>query len=208
MNYKSVYKLKHILLTIYLQLCHNVLTVIQYYIIVNRKKTKTSRKDLKNRRMKMSYRDVEKVCGDCSHFNACMQGYQTVAPTCCMFDSLYKARKNPEWHHVSLDTLANIDFDMLDEKRKVYLSFYKKWQETRKNLRRCSCGYRYERCRNVFRRSLTIALDNKKISKELVDYFDRQISMVNVECGIWSSAVEVATGQHESHKYNRPTLRH
>lgn len=31
MNHKSVYKLKHILLTIYLQLCHNMLTVIQYY---------------------------------------------------------------------------------------------------------------------------------------------------------------------------------
>lgn len=24
---------------------------------------------------------VEKVCGDCSHFNACMQGNQTIAPT-------------------------------------------------------------------------------------------------------------------------------
>lgn len=43
MNHKSVYKLKHIMLTIYLQLCHNVLIVIQYY----KRKTKTSRKDLK-----------------------------------------------------------------------------------------------------------------------------------------------------------------
>lgn len=47
MNYKSVYKLKHIMLTIYLQLCHNMLTVIQYYIIIKIKKTKASRKDLK-----------------------------------------------------------------------------------------------------------------------------------------------------------------
>ena len=119
-----------------------------------------------------------------------------------------KARSNPEWHHVNIETFRNIDFDMLDEKRKVYLSFYKKWQETRKNLRRCSCGYNYDRCRTVFRRSLTIALDKKKISKALVVYFDRQISMVNVECGVWSSGVEVATGQHESRKYNRPTLRY
>lgn len=119
-----------------------------------------------------------------------------------------KARSNPEWHHVNLETLRHIDFDMLDEKRKVYLSFTKKWQEVRKNLRKCRCGHSYERCYNVFRRSLTIALDKKKISKELVDYFDRQISMVNVECGVWSSAVEVATGQHESRKYNRATLRY
>lgn len=38
MNYKSVYKLKHIMLTIYLQLCHNMLTVIEYYIIIKIKK--------------------------------------------------------------------------------------------------------------------------------------------------------------------------
>lgn len=30
----------------------------------------------------------------------------------------YDAICNPEWHHVSLATLANIDFDMLDEKHK------------------------------------------------------------------------------------------
>lgn len=119
-----------------------------------------------------------------------------------------KAISNPEWHHVSLKTLTNIDFDMLDEKRKVYLSFYKKWQEARKNLRKCSCGNSYERCYRVFRRSLTIALARKEISKALLEYFDRQISMVNVECGVWSSMVEVAMGQHYSRKYNRGTLRY
>ena len=40
MNYNSVYKLKHIMLTIYLQLCHNVLIVIQYYITIEEKKNK------------------------------------------------------------------------------------------------------------------------------------------------------------------------
>lgn len=97
---------------------------------------------------------------------------------------------------------------MLDEKRKFYLYLYKKWQEVRKNLRKCSCGHSYERCYNAFRRLLTIALHKKKISKELVKYFDSQASMVNVECGVWSSAVEVATGYHDSRKYNRPTLRY
>lgn len=38
MNHKSVYKLKHIMLTIYLQLCHNVLTIVEYYIIIKIKK--------------------------------------------------------------------------------------------------------------------------------------------------------------------------
>ena len=138
----------------------------------------------------------------------CIKAHKNFIHHCEQVHKQMKARSNPEWHHVNLETLRNIDFDMLDEKRKVYLSFYKKWQETRKNLRRCSCVYSYDRCRNVFRRLLTFALDKKKISKALVVYFDRQISMVNVECGVWSSAVEVATGQHESRKYNRPTLRY
>ena len=43
---------------------------------------------------------------------------------------------------------------------------------------------------------------------EVNQYFDRQVSMVNVECGVWSSMVEVAMGQHDSRKYNRATLRY
>lgn len=149
-------------------------------------------------------------CRVCTHFCTRCDTDNYIMEYCCRKnkENEKKAIKNPEWHHVSLVTLANIDFDMLDEKRKVYLSFYKKWQEARKNLRKCSCGNSYERCCRVFRRSLTIALEEDRISKTLVEYFDRQISMVNVECGVWSSMVEVATGQHDSRKYNRATLRY
>ena len=140
--------------------------------------------------------------------DACIKAHKNFIHDCEQVHKQMKARSNPEWHHVNLETFRNIDIDMLDEKRKVYLSFYKKWQEVRKNLKKCSCGYSYERRYISFRRLLTIALDKKKISKELVEYFDRQISMCNVECGVWSSAVEEATGQHESRKYNRPTMRY
>lgn len=116
--------------------------------------------------------------------DSCIKAHNNFIHDCEQVHKQMKAKSNPEWHHVSLATLANIDFDMLDEKRKVYLSFYKKWQEARKNLRKCSCGSSYERCYSVFRRSLTIALARKEISKALLEYFDRQISMVNVECGV------------------------
>lgn len=140
--------------------------------------------------------------------DSCIKAHNDFSHECKKLYNQIKAIQNPNWHHVRLATLANIDFDMLDEKRKVYLSFYKKWQEARKNLRKCSCGNSYERCYRVFRRSLTIALARKEISKALLEYFDRQISLVNVECGVWSSMVEVAMGQHDSRKYNRATLRY
>lgn len=38
-------------------------------------------------------------------------------------------------------------------------------------------------------------------------YFDKQVSMANVECGIWSSSVEVAMVQHESRRYNSAIIR-
>lgn len=213
-----------------------MLILPQYYIIIKINKTKASRRDLKKGK-NMKIKNVEAFSlqpnkaiieniNHCPNQNTCCIvsplvhcNYNYKSDSCiiahknCIHDceqvhKQMKAKHNPEWHHVSLATLANIDFDMLDEKRKVYLSFYKKWQEVRKNLRKCSCGLSYEHCYNSFRRLLTITLDKKKISKELVEYFDRQKSMVNVECGVWSSAVEVATGQHESRKYNRVTLRY
>lgn len=113
--------------------------------------------------------------------DACIKAHKNFIHDCEQVHKQMKAKSNPEWHHVSI---ANIDFDMLDEKRKFYLYLYKKWQEVRKNLRKCSCGHSYERCYNAFRRLLTIALHKKKISKELVKYFDSQASMVNVECGV------------------------
>lgn len=141
-------------------------------------------------------------------FNACMQGYQTVARTCCMFDSLYKARKNPEWHHVSLAALANLDFDMLDEKRHIYLTLYRDWMKTRKNLSKCKYIESYEKCRVIFARKYRKLLYDGRISKAMCNFLDRKISMLNLECGLWSSAVEVAMGQHPSRKYNRATLRY
>lgn len=147
--------------------------------------------------------EVEKVCGDCSHFNACMQGNQTIAPTCCMFDSLYKARKNPEWHHVSLNTLANIDFDMLDEKRQIYFTVYRDLQETLSHLRKCKTVNTYSACYNRFVKRLNVMWGKSKITNAMYKYIEAKLSMENVESGLWSSAWEAATGSHESRRYNK-----
>lgn len=61
MNYKSVYKLKHIMLTIYLQLCHNVLTVIQYYIRRKENKDIKERLEEKRRIHNFCVVEVEKI---------------------------------------------------------------------------------------------------------------------------------------------------
>lgn len=58
--------------------------------------------------------------------DSCIKAHKNFIYNCEQVHKQMKAKHNPEWHHVSLATLANIDNDMLDEKRKVYLSFLQK----------------------------------------------------------------------------------
>lgn len=118
------------------------------------------------------------------------------------------AINNPEWHHVSLATLANIDNDMMDDKRQLYITVWSELNKTLKNLHKCNSGLSYERALSPLRRWVLELYHNKKITGNFKRYVDIKISMCNVECGVWASAVEVATGQHESRKYNRPALRY
>lgn len=66
--------------------------------------------------------------------------------TCGKTWKRYEAITNPEWHHVSLNTLANLDFDMLDKKRQQYLTVYREMQETIARLRKCKTVATYDTC--------------------------------------------------------------
>lgn len=149
-----------------------------------------------------SYREVDKVCGDCSHFNACMQGNQTVAPTCCMFDSLYKARKNQEWHHVSLATLANIDNDMLDEKRRNYMFLYHLIKDFRKYAFEINRREVYFELTSNVLRNIQQLYFNNIISYAAYHYATKHVQVVGVEKGYFLSEREETFGFKESRRYN------
>ena len=179
------------MLTIYLQLCHNMLTVIQYYIIIKIKKTKASRKDLKKGKnminqkndlnmitrkletelisfhfddleiseittktswmklyinvlfikdnaqiTKVLYKDYEtglwyyikeETEKDVIEVKQELNAHKNFIHDCEQVHKQMKAKSNPEWHHVSLATLANIDFDIaykLDEVRRNTIYLY------------------------------------------------------------------------------------
>lgn len=113
---------------------------------------------------------------------------------------------NPEWHHVSLATLANIDFDMLDKKRQVYLKAHRELKRTLADLSKCKTGHTYEARARKFMRDMISQYYDNEISYAMRKYLDLQLSMSNVINGVWSSYVEPATGLHESRRYSRPTL--
>ena len=127
--------------------------------------------------------------------------------TCGKTWKRYEAIMNPEWHHVSLATLANIDFDMLDKKRQVYLKAHRELKRTLADLSKCKTGHSYKDRARKFFRDMKSGYYRNQISHEMRKYLDLQISMSNVTNGVWSSYVEPAMGLHESRRYDRPTLR-
>lgn len=116
----------------------------------------------------------------------------------------YNAIVNPEWHHV---TLANIDFDMLDEKRQLYLKLYRELNKLISDLHKCKSGSAYDRrLDKMYIRKNELVKENK-ISNDYFNYITRKISMCNVECGVWPARFEDATGLHKSKRYNSYILK-
>ena len=113
----------------------------------------------------------------------------------------YEAIINPEWHHVSLATLANLDFDMLDKKRQVYLKAHSELKRTLADLSKCKTAHTYEARARKFFRDMKSRYYRNEISNEMRKYLYLQISMSNVINGVWSSYVEPAMGLHESRRY-------
>lgn len=110
---------------------------------------------------------------------------------------------NPEWHHVSLATLANLDFGMLDEKRQRYLTVYREMQETLTRLRKCKTLESYDNCYMSLMRRKNVMWARGEISNEMWHFIEDKLSMQNVESGIWGSYNEKATGYHKSRRYNK-----
>lgn len=115
----------------------------------------------------------------------------------------YEAIINPEWHHVSLNTLANLDFDMLDEKRQIYLSAHRDLKQTLSYLRKCKTQDTYDTCFIRYIKRANVIYANGKISNAMFNFIKVKLSMQNVESGCWASDCEDATGYHKSRRYNK-----
>ena len=144
-------------------------------------------------------------CRVCTHFCTRTDTDNYTMGYCCRKnkENEKKAIKNPRWHHVSLNTLANIDFDMLDEKRQTYFTVYRDLQQTLSHLRKCKTVNTYSACYNRFVKRLNVMRGKSKITNAMYKYIEAKLSMQNVESGLWTSAWEAATGSHESRRYNK-----
>lgn len=135
--------------------------------------------------------------------DSCIKAHKNFINDCERVHKQMKAISNPEWHHVSLATLANIDNDMLDEKRRLYFALYRELKKNISNARKCKTIVTFDRSTTSFRQKILKMYCNNEITALLYQYFLLQLSMLNVEYGAYDSSMELATGLHESRRYNK-----
>lgn len=90
----------------------------------------------------------------------------------------YAAIVNPEWHHVSLATLANIDFDMLDEKRKLVRDINQVLKDGIRNLYKCENHISFEVLERYVIRKCDELIRHNRLKAFWFSYIARQLDEV------------------------------
>lgn len=90
----------------------------------------------------------------------------------------YGAIVNPEWHHVSLATLANIDFDMLDEKRKLVFDINQILKDGIRNLYKCENHISFEVLERYVIRKCDELIRHNRLKAFWFSYIARQLDDV------------------------------
>lgn len=139
--------------------------------------------------------------------DSCIKAHKNFSHDCEQVHKQMKAKYNPEWHHVRLETVRNIDFDMLDEKRQRYCKIYKELIKTLSDLHKCKTAATYEKRWRSFKQAIADDIYYSGTTLYMTRFLDLKISMCNVECGLWTSADEKATSFIKSRCYGRKTLK-
>lgn len=90
----------------------------------------------------------------------------------------YGAIVNPEWHHVSLATLANIDFDMLDEKSKLVFDINQILKDGIRNLYKCENHISFEVLERYVIRKCDELIRHNRLKAFWFSYIARQLDEV------------------------------
>lgn len=138
--------------------------------------------------------------------DSCIKAHKNFIHDCEQVHKQMKAKSNPEWHHVSLATLANIDNDMLDAKRQCYMYVYRLLKDFRKYAFEISRREVYFDLVRTVIKEIQQGYFNNKISIKAYNYACRHIESVSVEKNYFTSNSEQAFGYKESKRY-KITLR-
>lgn len=109
---------------------------------------------------------------------ACIKAHKNFIDYCEHLHKQMKARSNPEWHHVSLATLANIDLDKLDEKRKLVSDINHILKDGIRNLYKCENHISFEVLERYVIRKCDELIRHNRLKAFWFSYIARQLDEV------------------------------
>lgn len=110
--------------------------------------------------------------------DSCIKAHKNFIHDCEQVHKQMKAKSNPEWHHVSIATLANIDFDMLDEKRKLVFDINQILKDGIRNLYKCENHISFEVLERYVIRKCDELIRRNRLKAFWFSYIARQLDEV------------------------------
>jgi hypothetical protein len=110
--------------------------------------------------------------------DSCIKAHKNFIHDCEQVHKQMKAKSNPEWHHVSLATLANIDLDMLDEKRKLVRDINQILKDGIRNLYKCENHTSFEFLERYVIRKCDEFIRHNRLKAFWFSYIARQLDEV------------------------------
>lgn len=102
--------------------------------------------------------------------DACIKAHNNFNHYCEQVHKQLKAKHNPEWHHVNLETLRNIDFNMIDKKRRLYIKVYKMTVNVTNTIYKCNRFSSIDNLRTNLLQTVRNMAKNGMIEWALVEY--------------------------------------
>lgn len=135
--------------------------------------------------------------------DSCIKAHKNFIHDCEQVHKQMKARSNPEWHHVSLRTLANIDNDMLDKKRRLYMRVYRMTVNVVNSIYKCNRLSSIDKLRTNLIQTVRNMAKNGAIEWALVCYVKAKIDNCYLVKGLQSSFYSVTYNNKKSRSYTK-----
>lgn len=135
--------------------------------------------------------------------DSCIKAHKNFIHDCEQVHKQMKAKSNSEWHHVSLATLANIDIDMLDETRQIYMHVRYQLNRVIKAIYKCNHYPTMDILRTSIIQHIENLLRNKKVNRSLLRYAEAQIDNCYLVNGVISSKYASSYSEKSSRAYKK-----
>lgn len=133
----------------------------------------------------------------------CIKAHKNFNHYCEQVYKQLKAKHKPEWHHVSLAKLANIDNDMLDKKRRLYMRVYRMTVNVVNSIYKCNRLSSIDKLRTNLIQTVRNMAKNGAIEWALVGYVKAKIDNCYLVKGLQSSFYSVTYNNKKSRSYTK-----